>query len=92
MQRRKVPVESKPEEDVINVEKSITAAEEITGNKMPSPEEALEKKASFVGLSADNMFIPQSAMQVESDPIHGSLGPPPVKLEDLHPDQQFEEL
>jgi hypothetical protein len=37
------------------------------------------------------MFIPQAAMQVESDPIHGSLGPPKVKLDDLLPDQQFEE-
>jgi hypothetical protein len=43
----------------LNVEKSIAAAEEITGNKLPSPEEA---KSSLVGLSADNMFIPQAAM------------------------------
>jgi hypothetical protein len=49
------------------------------------------QKQTFLGLSADNMFIPQSAMQVESDPIHGSLGPPPVKMEDLTPEQQFEE-
>ena len=28
---------------------------------------------------------------MRSDPIHGSLGPPPVKMEDLTSDQQFEE-
>tara|TARA_B110000285_G_scaffold25087_1_gene24100 strand:+ start:553 stop:744 length:192 start_codon:yes stop_codon:yes gene_type:complete len=61
------PLPLVPDEDVNNVEKSIAAAEDITGNKLPEPE---AEKASFlaaqrhslVGLSADNMFIPQSAM------------------------------
>jgi len=44
MQRRMPPAKYTPEEDVINVEKSIEAAEEITGTKLPGPEE--EKKAS----------------------------------------------
>ncbi len=29
--------------------------------------------------------------EVESDPIHGSLGPPVVPLSDLYPEAQFEE-
>jgi len=44
MQRRMPPAKYTPEEDVINVEKSIEAAEEITGTKLPGPEE--EKKAA----------------------------------------------
>jgi len=67
MQRRMVPQKLEPEDDVKNVEKSIAAAEEITGNKLPEPEEAkasflAERKDALVGLSADNMFIPQAAM------------------------------
>jgi len=69
MQRRATPLKTEPDVDVINVEKSIAAAEDITGNKLPEPEEAKEeaaslaaRRSSLVGLTADNMFIPQSAM------------------------------
>ena len=69
MQRRATPLKTEPDVDVINVEKSIAAAEDITGTKLPEPEEAKEEAASLatrsrslVGLTADNMFIPQSAM------------------------------
>lgn len=33
----------------------------------------------------------ESQEQVESDPIHGSLGPAPIRMEDLGPDAAFEE-
>jgi hypothetical protein len=82
MQRRIVPRKLEPDQDVINVEKSIEAAEEITGNKLPGPEE--EKKAESL---AHKYKRHQKLMQMRSDPIHGSLGPPPVKMEDLTPEQ-----
>jgi hypothetical protein len=82
MQRRIVPLKLEPEEDVINVEKSIAAAEEITGDKLPEPEE--EKKAESL---AHIHKRHQKFMQMRSDPIHGSLGPPPVKMEDLTAEQ-----
>jgi hypothetical protein len=28
---------------------------------------------------------------IQSDPIHGSLGPAKIKMDDLTPEQQFEE-
>jgi len=67
MQRRMTPLKLEPDQDVLNVEKSIAAAEDITGNKLPEPEEAkasflASQRHSLVGLSADNMFIPQAAM------------------------------
>jgi hypothetical protein len=42
-----LPKKLEPEEDVINVEKSIEAAEEITGNKLPEPEEEKTEVASL---------------------------------------------
>ena len=67
MQRRMKPQELVPDAEVEHVEKSIAAAEEITGNKLPDPpadwkpSSLSQRSHALVGLSADNMFIPQAA-------------------------------
>jgi hypothetical protein len=42
-----LPKKLEPDQDVLNVEKSIEAAEEITGSKLPEPEEEKTEAASL---------------------------------------------
>ena len=50
-----------------------------------------KSESEYVGIHSDMPKFYPGVTFIQSDPIHGSLGPPKVPLDDLTPEQAFEE-